>query len=238
MGLKMTFSRQINGKYGDLTKIEIPYYGRFYYSPTSNVWYPSVTTVVGYKHKEFFKEWRKKNPENEQLTIRCANRGTKLHNSVELYLNNASNYADGLSYIEKDCFNKLKPYLQNINNIKLQEQSIWSDTLKVAGRVDCISEYKGKLSIIDFKTSIKEKRIEWISNYFQQAAAYSIMYEERENVRIDNIVILISCDDGLVQEFEVPTKKYLKELKNSIDHYYNSEDMNYIKSVIECNIKG
>ena len=55
-------------------------------------------------------------------------------------------------------FDVLKPELAKINNIRLQEAQMYSENYTVAGRVDCIGEYDGVLSIIDFKTSTKEKK--------------------------------------------------------------------------------
>ena len=48
--------------------------------------------------------------------------------------------------------------LQKIDNIYAQECGLYSDKYKVVGRVDCIAEYDGKLSIIDFKTSTSERK--------------------------------------------------------------------------------
>ena len=75
-------------------------------------------------------------------------------------------------------FYQIKPYLDSIDNIHALEDPLSSSLLKMAGRVDCIAEYKGELAIIDFKTSSKTKREEWIDNYFAQETAYAIMFQE------------------------------------------------------------
>ena len=65
----------------------------------------------------------------------------------------------------------------------------------MAGRCDCIAEFNGVPSIIDFKTSRYPKQKEKISNYFAQASAYAIMFEERTGLAIPNTVILMDVDD-------------------------------------------
>ena len=52
---------------------------------------------------------------------------------------------------------------------------MYSHKLTVAGQVDCVAEYNGKLSVIDFKTANKERQESWIDNYFLQCTA-SVSY--------------------------------------------------------------
>jgi len=96
---------------------------------------------------------------------------------------------------------------------------LWSDMLELAGRVDCIGEYNGKMSVIDFKGSTRNKRKEDIDNYFTQATAYAIMWQERTGIKIDNIAILMSCEDGTVSVFESNPIKHTKELFECIQDY-------------------
>ena len=57
-----------------------------------------------------------------------------------------------------------------------------------------IAEYNGVLSVVDFKTSKKKKREDWIENYFVQEAAYSFMFEERTGIQIPQLVTVIGVD--------------------------------------------
>ena len=99
-------------------------------------------------------------------------------------------------------FNDIKPIIDSsINNVVMQECPLYSDYLEVAGTVDCIAEWNGKLSIIDFKTSRKPKKKEWIDNYFMQTAAYAVMFEERTKQPVDQLVILITVDGEEPQIF-------------------------------------
>ena len=88
--------------------------------------------------------------------------------------------------------------------------------------MDCVAEYKGKLSIIDFKSSRREKKLEYIENYFAQATAYSIMWQQLTGQKIEQIVILITCEDGSIQEFVEKPTSYVKRLKEMIDYYWYS----------------
>jgi genome maintenance exonuclease 1 len=88
---------------------------------------------------------------------------------------------------------------------------LYSHFIRVAGRVDLIAEWQGKLSIIDFKTSRKLKKQEWITNYFLQAAFYAAAFYERTGVAIKQSVILIATDEGTTQEFVEQTYPWLEE---------------------------
>tara|TARA_Y100000034_G_scaffold127103_1_gene179386 strand:+ start:736 stop:1407 length:672 start_codon:yes stop_codon:yes gene_type:complete len=190
--------------------------GRFYKTPNGEL-YPSVTTVTGWEKRAFFAEWRKNNPQESKI---ATSRGTKFHSLVEDYLNNKKDF---LTEQSEDCvtlFNQCEHLLSNnIDNIHAQEVPLYSNALKMAGRVDCIAEYNDKLSIIDFKTSKAKKKEEWVENYFVQATAYAIMWKEMTGQTIDQIVILISCMDGSCQEFIKNPVDYVPRLKEMIDKY-------------------
>jgi genome maintenance exonuclease 1 len=187
---------------------------RFYKTPNGK--YPSVTTVTGWEKRKFFAEWRKNNPEEAKRTL---NRGNKLHSLIEKYLNNEELNKKEIDPFTLDLFLQIKPKIDKIDFINAMETSLYSDKIKLAGRVDCIAKYNDKLSIIDFKGSTKPKREEDISNYYMQATAYSIMWKELTGVSIKNIVILITCDDGTVQVFEQNPVNYVKQLLKAIKLY-------------------
>lgn len=187
---------------------------RFYSTPSGT--FPSVTTVTGFEKQQFFAEWRKKNPEE---SIRVTSRGTKFHSLIEKYLRNEPIDLEEVPPGNRALFILLKPELDKIDNILALETPLWSKTVGLAGRTDCIAEYDGKLSIIDFKASSKEKRKQDIDNYFTQATAYSLMFQERTGIRIDNFAILIACEDGLKQVFQGKPICYVKELHKTIKKY-------------------
>ena len=191
---------------------------RFYVTPEGNK-YPSITTVLSGRNKDGIVRWRESvgNDVANQIMRSAAKRGTAVHNLVENYLNNEE--LSKQDVLPVALFTLLKPELDNINNIRIQEGGLYSDKYGVAGRVDCVAEYKGKISVIDFKTSTKEKKEEWVENYFIQGAAYCEMYEERFDQPIDRVVILIVTEDGAVQTFSKDKNDYLPLLKSAIKEF-------------------
>jgi genome maintenance exonuclease 1 len=192
---------------------------RYYVAPDGNK-YPSVTTITGWKKRAFFAEWRKKNPEESR---RVLSRGTSFHTIIENYLSNEVAIVEEKKQSRPGdyyMFAQIKEELDKINNIKALETALWSGTLRMAGRVDCIAEYDGKLSVIDFKTSKSIKEEKDIQEYFMQATAYAIMFQERTGIVIKNIAILMSCEDGSIKVYQKDPMEYVKHLKQTIDEYY------------------
>ena len=195
---------------------------RFYVTPEGNK-YPSITTVLSTRKKEGLFEWRKRvgNDVANYVARTSASRGTKVHHMCEDYLNNDFDEEKHRKDFLPFClFNQLKDQvLCNMNNIHAQEAGLYSDKYKVAGRVDCVAEYKDTLSIIDFKTSTKERSDDWNENYYIQGSAYAEMFEERTKIKIDQVVILVVTEDGTVQEFVKSKQDYLPMLEASINEW-------------------
>jgi hypothetical protein len=166
---------------------------RVYQTPTGNK-YPSVTTVTGLLKKQSIMAWRKRVGEEEanRISSTAARRGTRIHSLAEKYLLNETVNPD---MFDIEMWNKFKPILHNINNIYALEQSLFSDHLEVAGTVDCIAEYNGKMSVIDFKTSKRIKERDNIHDYFMQCSAYAVAFEEMTKIPVPQIVILIAVDE-------------------------------------------
>ncbi len=188
----------------------------------NGAFYPSVTTVIGHSKKKSIMEWRNKVGEEEanKISKRASTRGNKCHKLCELYLSNESisQYKDDA--LSMGLFYQIKPYLDSINNIHALEAPLSSKLLKMAGRVDCIAEYKSELAIIDFKTSTKSKREEWIHDYFAQETAYAIMFQELTGLIPKKLVTIIACETGVPQVFEIYDKStYARKLKEYIDAY-------------------
>ena len=208
---------KLNGELPDI-KTESIKGKRFYVTPEGNK-YPSITTVLSDRNKEGIVKWRESvgNDVANQVMRQAASRGTAVHTLIENYLNNEE--LSKQDVLPVALFVTMKSELDNINNIRIQEGGLYSDKLGVAGRVDCIAEYKGKISVIDFKTSTKEKKEEWVENYFIQGSAYCEMYEERFLQPIEQVVILIVTEDGAVQTFIKDKKDYLPLLKTAIKEF-------------------
>jgi hypothetical protein len=197
---------------------------RLYATPEGNK-YPSITTVLSVRNKKGLMEWRKRvgNDVANHVARTAANRGTKVHQMCEDYLNNMQrDFPDKWGEHKKNflpwcMFSQLKDQvLLNVNNIYAQEAGLYSDKYKVAGRVDCIAEYNGVPSIIDFKTSTKERKDEWNESYYIQGSAYAEMFGERTGIEISQVVILVVTEDGTVQEFVRDKHEYLDALVETV----------------------
>jgi len=213
---------------------------RFYLTPDGGV-FPSITTVLQVRKREGLSEWRKKvgNDVANYISRTAAHRGTKVHHMCEDFLNNQEVVKDNREFLPWCLFQQLRPVLKaNINNIYAQECGLWSDKYKVAGRVDCIAEYNGVPSIIDFKTSKSERNDDWNLDYYIQASAYAEMFEERTGTPIEQIVILVVTEDGTVQEFVKKKHEYLPLLVETIEQFVsewekeNEEQLNEGPDVI------
>ena len=184
--------------------------------------YPSVTTVIGEKKKDTILQWRRRVGEEEANAIskRASTRGNKCHKLAEDYLSNKSldRYRDDV--LSLGMFHQIRPYIDRINNIHALEESLYSHTLKLAGRVDCIAEYDNELAIIDFKTSTKYKREEWIQDYFSQETAYAIMFQELTGLKVKQLVTIIATEQGTPQIFVKDNiLEFVPKLKEYIDYY-------------------
>jgi genome maintenance exonuclease 1 len=193
--------------------------GRRYYVLPDGTKLPSVTTVIGAKSKKAIMEWRRRVGEEEanRVSRKASGRGTNVHTLCERYLNNES--LGDIMPDAKEMFLTLKPLLNRINNIHYQECALWSTKLGMAGRVDCIGEFDGVLSVIDFKTSKRIKKREDIDNYFAQCVAYACMYEELIGKGIDQIVIIMAVEDSEPLLFIEKTEDHLNTLLEYIKFY-------------------
>lgn len=215
-------------KIEDLDTVIVPgKSGRFYSTPTGKI-YPSITTVLSEYSKESIMQWRKRvgDEEANRISAFSSSRGTKVHAICEAYIKGEnielSNHPDDVVKM----FESLKPILdRKLDTVLAQETTLWSDYLRVAGRVDLVGTWRfdnGSVSraIIDIKTSMKPKKEEWITGYFRQATAYACMYEEVCGMPISNIVIAIAVDNSEPQIFERKRASYLEDTVKMIEEYH------------------
>jgi len=181
---------------GKLVQVNSPG-GRYYETPSGNR-YPSVTSITKLHNQESIQAWKEKVGEVEagKISRRALARGNKIHSLAEKYLLNEGDLSDDFSRAD---FGQMIPYLDKINNIRCLETQLYSDHLQTAGTVDCIGEYDGKLSVIDFKTSAKLKKREWVKDYFMQCSAYAVMFEERTGTPIERLLLIINVEDEGIQ---------------------------------------
>ena len=201
--------------------------GRFYATPDTQ--YPSVTTVLSVFSRDSIAKWRARvgDEEANRVSYRASTRGTAVHEAIEKYIDNQSWESICESYTPDiiDSINSIRGVLDGkLGKVYGQELPLYSDHLRLAGRVDCVAEFDGKISIIDFKTSKRLKKREWVESYFAQEAAYAIMWEERTGMPITQLVTIIAVDDiagGAPgnQVFVEKRDNWVPKLKEGIELY-------------------
>jgi CRISPR/Cas system-associated exonuclease Cas4 (RecB family) len=202
--------------------------GKRFYTTPAGMSYPSITTLLGHKEKPWLADWRKSLGQDKAAkeTKRASERGDAIHKLIEYYLDNKLT-PDILRKTNPEYvagFNQVKLRLNKVNNIRAQEVAIYSDTLGVAGRIDCIGEYDGVLSVVDFKTSTNSKMESMIEDYFLQTTAYAIMWNEITSEPIEDVVIIMSVERSMAPLlFKEKIDKYVKPLLIRINEYYEDQ---------------
>ena len=195
--------------------------GRKYKTP-EGVNLPSITTVLSILSRDSIAKWRKRVGEAEanKISTRASGRGTRVHEIIEKYVNNDPDFRNGYTPDIIESFLAVKPILdERLTEVFAQEAPLYSNHLGVAGRVDCVGIFDGKPSIIDYKTSMKPKRLDWIKNYFMQESAYAIMWEERTGQPITQLVTIISVDNADPQVFIEHRDNWVRPLRDTIAQY-------------------
>jgi hypothetical protein len=174
--------------------------GRLYATP-DGLKLPSVTSVLSIHSDKYIQEWKDRVGEEEAAKIsgRASKRGTAIHSLCEDYLKTGT---ASPSMFDAEMFLSIKPYLNKIDNVHALETPLYSKYLQVAGTVDCIAEYNGKLSIIDFKTSSRLKSRDDIHSYFWQTSAYAVAFEELTRIPVGRLVIIMAIDNERPLIFE------------------------------------
>ena len=206
----------------DLTELEnielntVQEDGKRFYVDLNGARYPSVTTVVGLSTRDGIKLWRDRVGEEEanRVSQAAAKKGTRFHELVETYMRKEEPYVEFDNLIQEGQFKSLRPILDDIIPFAI-EAPLYSDRLKMAGRVDCVGMMDGAICIIDFKTSAKPKIEEYAKPWYLQMTAYAIMVEELTGQPIDEIVALVAVENGTTQVF----------ISNPMDHVDDLVDL-------------
>lgn len=191
---------------------------RIYSTPEGN--YPSVTSVLSILSEEAIAAWRARVGEEEanRVSGRASSRGTKVHSIIEDYLN-GKDTTEYLPHIRQSLAN-VEPILNSrIGRIFGIEVPLYSRHLGLAGRCDCIAEFDGVVSILDWKTSRYPKKKEKISGYFCQMSAYAIMFEERTGIPVTNLAVVMDVDDHEPLVFKEHRDNWTEMLLDTIKEY-------------------
>ena len=159
--------------------------------------------------------------------------GTQTHKVIEDYLNNKE-FNTKLPLLIMAHFKNILPLLHNINNISATEIPIYSDSMNLAGTPDCIAEYNGIPSIIDFKTSNKKKQKPQITQFLIQLTAYCIMWEEITSQTIPQIILLLTAADGSLKEIIAKPTDYKDLLFTQLKDYNKIRKTEFIQEPTEA----
>ena len=198
--------------------------GKRHYDTPSGT-FISITTLLSSQTPQGILEWRKSVGEDvaNYVMRTAASRCSRVHDMIEAYLSNKplGNLTTDYGVLAAGLFNLMVPILDRIDNVRVLEKGIYSERLGIAGRTDCIAEFDGKLSTIDFKTASKQ-RDEINENYLIQATFYSLAWEELTGQKIDQIAIITGTEDGHASvKVDTPTK-YVKRLEAIVEEYKKS----------------
>ena len=191
--------------------------GNRYYTTPEGKRYPSVTTVTGLLNRVWLKKWKDAVGEEKanKISGKAMARGSRYHYLQEDFINNklTEERLKEITPLDLMMFNQTKELTSRMGDVYMLEGSMYSDELEMAGRVDCIAEFAGKVSVIDFKTSTKVKSPSKIKGYFMQETAYAKMFEERYNIPIERIVTIIAVEEtGQSQMFVEEPKNWITPL--------------------------
>jgi len=196
---------------------------RYYTDGEGTIKYPSVTTVTGILNREHIKLWRERvgAEEANKITKAATNRGTKFHQHVEDYLRQDKKEIIFENILQEGMFKAVQPVLDEIIPIAL-EAPLYSNELRMAGRVDCVGLWENELAIIDFKSSSKIKKEYMAKPWYIQMTAYAIMVEEMTGHAVDNIVAIVGVEGmNTFQIFEAQPQDYVDELFQLREQYKN-----------------
>lgn len=205
--------------YDDLACVTKPT-GRKYETPDGSN-YPSITTVLSLQSKAAIAKWRARvgNEEANKISYKASTRGTAVHDMAEKYVNNDPKWNIAMPNILGDFMNIKSILDERLSLVYGQELPLYSDHLRLAGRVDCVGIFDGEISIIDYKTSRKKKKYDWVKSYFMQEAFYAIAWEERTGMPITQLVTIIAVDNDDPQVFIEHRDNWDKELIRCIKEY-------------------
>lgn len=200
-----------------------------YYQTPSGIIYPSITTMLQKtqtpEKQQSLQNWKEQEIASEYITQQAAIIGTETHKLIENYLNGIE-ISEKFKLLSEAHFYNLLPFVDKINDIHGIELRLYSDKMKLAGTSDCIAQYDGKLSIIDYKTKRSNQREEWLTDYFIQATSYGEMFKELTGIKVDQIVILVSSEKNTRDEFIKNPDDYHDLLVQRISQFYSQYPFN------------
>jgi genome maintenance exonuclease 1 len=197
--------------------------GRVYEVVDTGECFPSITRVLGARPKPALENWKRRVGAKEatRISTQSSTRGTALHSLAEHYLNNDDiNLPDDDDTV-REYWAQLSTWIDdNLNVVHAQEQDVYSQRLHVAGRMDLLATVNAELAVVDFKTSRKRKKEEYVQDYYLQGCFYALSVFEQTGMKVTRIIFPIVSVDGF-QIFETTPAAHYTTLRHRIKEYYD-----------------
>ena len=162
---------------------------------------PSVTTILS-KTADLTHliEWKARvgQAEATRIVTEASGLGTGLHNNLENYV--LGNPMKGTFMQQGLAKLIIKKGLSKVSEVWGTEVSLYSKEL-YAGTTDLVGLHEGIPAVMDYKNSLKEKKREWIEDYFMQLCAYALSHNEMYGTNINRGVVMIATREAKYQEF-------------------------------------
>jgi genome maintenance exonuclease 1 len=217
-------------KYEPIKRTDTPE-GRRYATPDGEK-LPSVTTILdatkSEESKQALQNWRKRMgaQKAQAITTEAANRGTRMHKFLEDYIKTGIITESGSNpysiQSHKMAQTIISEGLSNCSEYWGTEVPLYYPKI-YAGTTDLVGMHNGDEAIMDFKQSNKEKRREWIDDYFVQLAAYTNAHNEVHGTKIRKGVIFMCTPECTYQEFIIEGtefQKYTDMWFKRVEQYY------------------
>jgi len=173
--------------------------GKQYYVDDKGDRFPSVTTILNatkpQEDREALFNWRQRvgTDEANRISSAASRRGTSTHKHIQHYL-----LGDNIPCPDtvKPYWDSLEPVLQDIDEVRLVESSVFNYDLRYAGRVDCVASYRGIPCVCDWKTADKPKKsIDRLYDGPLQLAAYSSavnQFYQEYGIKLNHALLVVA----------------------------------------------
>ena len=204
--------------------------GRVYVDEVGNQM-PSVTTILSKtKDMTHLIAWKKRIGEDKakQITEESAGLGTTMHAHLEAYIlgeqrPGGNNY--GRLMAQRMADTVIAEGLIDVDEVWGTEAHLHYENLW-AGTTDVVGLFQGRPAIMDFKTTIKPKKREWVEDYRLQLAAYAMSHNALYGTDISTTVVFMVSRDCEFQrfvwsgpEFEDSTVQWSKRVADYYDRF-------------------
>lgn len=188
--------------------------------------FPSVTTVLSAQKNDRLDAWRDSvgHEVANYIARTAANRGKIFHSAIEAYLNNEDTSIYKNNVLAYALFSLIKEKVELIDNVCGLEIPMYSKKYKIAGRADCVADFNGIASVVDFKSATREKADDIAEKHAIQETAYALMFEEQTDIPIKQVVTLVACENGQTQVIIEKTENHIEKLEKCIEEFRAQEE--------------